>query len=612
MIINLNTLLKIKSRRRRQMFFFIVCTGKQLYDSGIKPTVANASLERVKYIIEECKNAKIAAKDIVVLRLKHNIQHLNEQKADLEKALTNSLLSEVNRKTIEAKLSAVEERCQQKTNVLSAEDSPAFKAMVVRVAQNLVEQNRLKARQTGAGRPNKLDEETMEMVVQTLESDSSAERRRRDAVMYCDRGRVKESDLLDIANYYLEEQGKPAIKSSRTVALWQKPRKQSTREGQRHRQAANGRYMFTCKKPEKTLEDTHIDTHYQRAHVKMVRVAVYGDASPARSFTLDISMDDKATLKAGTDVGWQGTRGGGIFMSTEDPQQYRGHDFVGVENQLTPSAFRVMKWQVTDVNDKESLVRTYDQSFVTVRPKDKEMLGSSGAVWASEQIRLIEEHPTVFCLPSSLPSDVATFLLKVQHHCFLYSFCTSLDDEDIDLQSLTLYEEKRKDHLSNGLRDALLHFKNTGMNITELSNEVEMNALLLGVEDLLLKLTTCSIPEDSNELMALCDNICEKVKTYPNRPVPYPNMLELTDKGPGAGVHNHEVQDLFVLVCKLLESDHRMRIHRAPHDSAQNEAERTNAAIGEALATGRPVEPPADPFHGLTASQMESMTLKEV
>lgn len=116
MIINLNTLLKIKSRRRRQMFFFIVCTGKQLYDSGIKPTVANASLERVKYIIEECKNAKIAAKDIVVLRLKHNIQHLNEQKADLEKALTNSLLSEVNRKTIEAKLSAVEERCQQKTN----------------------------------------------------------------------------------------------------------------------------------------------------------------------------------------------------------------------------------------------------------------------------------------------------------------------------------------------------------------------------------------------------------------------------------------------------------------------------------------------------------------
>lgn len=46
--------------------------------------------------------------------------------------------------------------------------------------------------------------------------------------------------------------------------------------------------------------------------------------------------------------------------------------------------------------------------------------------------------------------------------------------------------------------------------------------------------------------------------------------------------------------------------------AAQNEAERTNAAIGEALTTGTPDEPPADPFYGLTASQMDSMTLKEV
>jgi len=55
-----------------------------------------------------------------------------------------------------------------------------------------------------------------------------------------------------------------------------------------------------------------------------------------------------------------------------------------------------------------------------------------------------------------------------------------------------------------------------------------------------------------------------------------------------------------------------VRLHRAPHDSAQNEAEGTNAAIGEALTAGRPIEPPADPFYGLTALQMDSMTRKEV
>ena len=82
--------------------------------AGIKPTVGNASLDRVKYVIDECKNAKIAAKDIVVLRLKENIQHLSDKKAELEKAMKNGLLSETNRKKIEAKISAVEERQREK------------------------------------------------------------------------------------------------------------------------------------------------------------------------------------------------------------------------------------------------------------------------------------------------------------------------------------------------------------------------------------------------------------------------------------------------------------------------------------------------------------------
>lgn len=162
--------------------------------------------------------------------------------------MANALLSETNRKKIEAKLSAIEERYKQKVQLQSSEESPAFKAMVSRVAQNLIEENRLKARRAGAGRPNILDVETMDMVVRTLESECDGERRRRDAVMYCDRSRIKESDLLDIANHYLEEQGKKTIKSSRTAALWQKPRKRNTREGRRHGQALNGRYFFHMQK----------------------------------------------------------------------------------------------------------------------------------------------------------------------------------------------------------------------------------------------------------------------------------------------------------------------------------------------------------------------------
>lgn len=113
--------------------------------------------------------------------------------------MNNDLLSETNCKKIEAKISAIEERQQYKNNLLSSEGSAAFKAMVVGVVQNVTEEHRLKGRQAGAGRPSILDEETMEIVVPALESECNTERRRRDAAMYCDKSRKKESDLLDIA-----------------------------------------------------------------------------------------------------------------------------------------------------------------------------------------------------------------------------------------------------------------------------------------------------------------------------------------------------------------------------------------------------------------------------
>ena len=156
--------------------------GKQLYNIGIKPTTGNASLCRLKYVIEETSNAKLAAKDIARLKIKESIHHLT----DKEQELQNLLLSDVNNKRIEEELSAVEKRYHQKLQLQSNEDSLAFVSMVSRIAQTLIEENRLKARAQGAGRSTLLDEDTMELVVKTLESDSSAERRRRDSVLYRD------------------------------------------------------------------------------------------------------------------------------------------------------------------------------------------------------------------------------------------------------------------------------------------------------------------------------------------------------------------------------------------------------------------------------------------
>ena len=88
--------------------------GKQLYNIGIKPTTGNASLWRLKYVIEETSNAKLAAKDIARLKIKESIRHLTDKEQELQKALQNPLLSDVNNKRIEEELSAVQKRYRQK------------------------------------------------------------------------------------------------------------------------------------------------------------------------------------------------------------------------------------------------------------------------------------------------------------------------------------------------------------------------------------------------------------------------------------------------------------------------------------------------------------------
>ena len=96
-------------------------------------------------------------------------------------------------------------------------------------------------------------------------------------------------------------------------------------------------------------------------------------------------------------------------------------------------------------------------------------------------------------------------------------------------------------------------------------------------------LRSCNIPRDVGSISEHCQSLFDDFKKFPDRPRPYPNILALTDEGPGAGIHNTQVHNLLVLLCLFLASDHRFSLHRAPHDSAKNEAKRTNAPTGEAL-----------------------------
>ena len=64
-------------------------------------------------------------------------------------------------------------------------------------------------------------------------------------------------------------------------------------------------------------------------------------------------------------------------------------------------------------------------------------------------------------------------------------------------------------------------------------------------------------------------------------------ILQAIDAGPGVGVSNVEVKYRDIEMSRINGWTHMNKIHRVPRDSGQNEAERSNAAIGEALVDGR-------------------------
>ena len=65
-------------------------------------------------------------------------------------------------------------------------------------------------------------------------------------------------------------------------------------------------------------------------------------------------------------------------------------------------------------------------------------------------------------------------------------------------------------------------------------------------------------------------------------------------------------------LCRVFNSDHRVRVHRSRGDSGQNEAERTNSAIGDSVVDGSTIEREKyKQFEGLSPNEKEALSVKE-
>ena len=158
-----------------------------------------------------------------------------------------------------------------------------------------------------------IDNDDEEFIAKCIEDKATYHGRRHDMVMYTNR-RVKKHDLLNIANYRLIQKNRKLVKSAITVYNRCKPRSSRSIQAKNHK----GKGLFCTKKPPRAEDVDNENTHFQRAHVKNVKVEFFGRESRETSHLCFMrSTDDKAYLRPGTSEGFANARNQKIITITD-------------------------------------------------------------------------------------------------------------------------------------------------------------------------------------------------------------------------------------------------------------------------------------------------------
>ena len=115
-----------------------------------------------------------------------------------------------------------------------------------------------------------------------------------------------------------------------------------------------------------------------------------------------------------------------------------------------------------------------------------------------------------------------------------------------------------------------------------------------------------------NPVLEQCDEVLRRNACLRLPPV-YPRLLELTDAGPGVGVSSAESRIRILEKARIHGNEKVLRIHRAREDSGQNEAERLNACIGDALCDEGSLKWQIyETLQGLSEEEVKSLSTTEL
>ena len=273
-----------------------VLTRDELYHLGIKPDRIMGKMPSVVEASVEAENAIVAADGLMNCRLRDRLNRIGCKEQEIQKKLHNQALSEKTRCDLNTELELCKIRINETKALLNKHtpsDTNKFNKARKRVADQLLEENRVKRRKLGTGRPVAMEEEDEHFLAKCIAEKSTTHGRRHDTVMYLNH-RVKKRHFLSLVNYNLLQRGKKLIRSATTVYNRSRPNNIRSNAAKQHR----GKWLFCCKKPPKTEDSSVETTHHQRAHVKNAKLEVTKQSAEG---SLICSMDDKAYLRPGTD-----------------------------------------------------------------------------------------------------------------------------------------------------------------------------------------------------------------------------------------------------------------------------------------------------------------------
>ena len=268
-----------------------------------------------------------------------------------------------------------------------------------------------------------------------------------------------------------------------------------------------------------------------------------------------------------------------------------------------------------------------DNHIVFVRPKA--LVDSSGTTWANETERLRSMFPDKF--------EVLEGGSQVNYSAHFRGVCARIQDDVRLFIEMTVaedlervcnspenihykYESERISHLVARLETSLTscevnHLSETESSVVardivpQLTKLIQEGEALNG--ELILIACTADLQKQYSTYIATCNGLLEKLAELKLPPVK-PRWADFTDAGPGVGCSNFEVRFRDAELALIHNSDHRILAYPSRENSADNEAERTNSAIGDSIVDGSTIQwEQYKKFDGLSDEEISTLTLKE-